>query len=62
MIRIRPACFTSWHNFRSYIAEVLVVIDAGIAVITLGIVEVNISVVYMTVMQELYGDALWPSQ
>jgi len=33
------------------------VIDAGLAVLTLGILEVNFSVVYMNLMDEIYGKA-----
>ena len=57
MIKFHSICFTSWSSFRNYIAEVLIVIDAGLAVLTLGILEVNFSVVYMNLMDEIYGKA-----
>lgn len=56
MIKLHSFCFTSWRSLRNYIAEVLIIIDAGICVLTLGVLEINISVLYMELMQRIYGE------
>ena len=56
MLKFHSFFFTSWPSFRSYIGEILIIIDASLNVVTLGIVELNVSVLYYELMDRLYGD------
>lgn len=61
MIRFHSFCFTDWRSFASWIGEILILLDAGVAVLTLGIVELNISCVYYAMLERKYGE-LWTAE
>ena len=58
MFKLHSICFTNKMSFFSWIGECLMVIDASIAVVTLGVVEVNFSCLWYAVIDEIYPKAL----
>jgi hypothetical protein len=61
MLKFHSFCFTDWRSFASWVGEILIVLDAGLAVVTLGVVELNLSVVYFHIMEAKYG-SLWTQE
>jgi hypothetical protein len=56
MLRFHSICFTDKLSFLNWIGECLIFIDAGVAIVTLGVVELNLSSVYWMFMEHKYGD------
>jgi len=57
MIRFHSFMFTSKLSFLSWVGEILILLDAGMAVVTLGVVEINLSVLWFQLLEQLYPDS-----